>query len=66
MALVPLLQGPNPVVKELMAFLEEAQYEGSESSEADLRPNGTVSDRAATYIGGAVIPRLSRTSFLGR
>ena len=54
--LLPILQGLNPMVNELMAFLEDADMPDDESSEADIRPNGTISDRLSTYLGGTGLP----------
>ena len=54
--LLPILQGLNPMVNELMAFLEDADLPDDESSEADIRPNGTISDRLSTYLGGTGLP----------
>ena len=53
--LLPLLTGLNPMIGEVMALLEDGDCLFS-SSEDDVRMDGSVSDRMATYLGGAGIP----------
>ena len=53
---VQVIQGVNPMLTELMAFMEYAPMWDFSESEDDFRANGSVSGRMSTYIGGSGMP----------